>query len=191
MIVTLDIETYSVNGVPPWKQLERGYLHDPIVSVSFVIAEDQNLKVLTIIKDIKDERVLLQEVIKTLEEIGGGILLTYNGKRFDIPALIMRSEFYGIKDHLEDALKRYEHRDVWELAKEKQKKGSLNAGSLSLKNVANMLNISNDIKGNIEGKDYFKYYERWRSEGDHTAILYNQNDVLLTLNVYRGLHQLP
>jgi DNA polymerase elongation subunit (family B) len=185
-IIALDIETYSTNGrIPPFEQLKRGYLEDQIVSVSFAIIEDYpNLTNLTTITIIKDEEELLKESIEVLARRGKGVLLTYNGTNFDIHALLMRSQKYGLDHHLKTALQGYDHIDVFKLVKYMKDKGLVAVNSLKLKNVAEVLKVNNHMKAEIEGKDYFKYYNEWRKELNPTAIFYNQNDAILTLKVF-------
>ncbi|RLF16497.1 MAG: DNA polymerase II [Thermoprotei archaeon] len=86
-IMAFDIECYNPRGTPNPKR-------DPVIIISVATSDDE-IKLFTA-KD-KDDRELLKEFIKFVNEYDPDIIVGYNNNRFDWPYLVERSKVLGIR----------------------------------------------------------------------------------------------
>lgn len=167
--LSLDIETYSPNGFP----YDGG---DPVVSVSLARPLYGDPRLGLEASSIICHPSLEPELLRNLSNLFGqrleGLLLTYNGLHFDIPYLQSRANRYGIdlKRRLEGAL----HIDLYQLIR-----GSgLRLTSYRQKDVEEYLGIWRQIR-DVNGGNYYRYYQSFLKNWDIRPMLYNMEDALL------------
>ena len=86
-IMAFDIECYNPRGTPKPQR-------DPVIIIS-IVTNEGDLKLLTA-KD-RDDRNLIQEFVKFVDNYDPDIIVGYNSNRFDWPYLIERSKVLGIR----------------------------------------------------------------------------------------------
>lgn len=121
-------------------------------------------------EDILEEESILGEFKQRLNP--SDVLVTYNGKNFDVPYINKRMERYGL-----DFVLNQEHLDV--ICHVRPNKKKLGLQSCSLKNVEKFLNL--DREDTIDGAESIKLYNRYiksREENIKQKImLHNFEDV--------------
>ena len=166
--IGFDIETYSPKGFP--KNFE-----DPIVAATIALSINEDFKngliVLSSIFPSSSETLILKWILNTLNSLPKGYILTYNGKRFDITYMMTRAKRCGI-NYCERALSKHAHIDLYEKVKQNGK-----LPSFKQKVVEQFLGIKRQIM-NVEGANYYKYYEKFLGYGDLTPLFYNIEDAV-------------
>lgn len=121
-------------------------------------------------EDILEEEDILSQFKQKIAP--SDILVTYNGKNFDVPYINKRMERYGLDFTLNN-----EHLDV--ICHVRPNKKKLGLDSCSLKSVEKYLNLNRE--DTIDGAESIKLYNRYtRSREDnvkHKIMLHNFEDV--------------
>ncbi|MBS7638154.1 ribonuclease H-like domain-containing protein [Candidatus Bathyarchaeota archaeon] len=168
-ITSLDIETYSPQGFPHDAE-------DPIVSVSLAqpLCGDPRwgVELSSVVCHPSLEPRLLRILSSLLNSRLGGILLTYNGLRFDLPYLKSRADRYGIE--LSWKLDGMPHIDLYQLVRGWE----LCLPSYRQKEVEEFLGIRRHV-ADVNGGNYYRHYQNFLKKGDIKPILYNIEDALL------------
>ena len=86
-IMAFDIECYNPRGTPKPQR-------DPVIIIS-IVTNEGDLKLLT--AEDRDDRNLIQEFVKFVDNYDPDIIVGYNSNRFDWPYLIERSKVLGIR----------------------------------------------------------------------------------------------
>lgn len=175
--LSLDIETYSPQGFPYDAE-------DPIVSVSLARPLSWNprlgVEISSVICHPSLEPRLLRTLSSLLDSHLEGILLTYNGLRFDLPYLESRASRFDI----EMSLERIPHIDLYRLIRGL----GVYLPSYRQKDVEEYLGITRHVK-DVKGSNYYMHYQNFLKSGDIKPIIYNIEDALLMHTVLFILKQ--
>lgn len=87
-ILAFDIETYSKIGTPDPKR-------DPIIIIS-VATSDGDVKLFTVNED-KDDKKIIEEFVKYIQEYNPDIIVGYNSNRFDWIYLVERAKINKVR----------------------------------------------------------------------------------------------
>jgi len=161
-LVGFDLETYSLHGFPD------GF-EDPIVNFSLAVQNEVGLLILSFISAPRFELELLKLLRSGLEAINGGVLLTYNGVRFDLQYAVRRSAEYGLD--FKDVFQGFRHVDLYRLLRLSR----VRLQGYGQKSVERFLGIKRVVT-DVTGANYHKFYSKFLSDGDLRAVLYNIED---------------
>jgi uncharacterized protein YprB with RNaseH-like and TPR domain len=168
-LISLDIETFSPYGFPHNKG-------DPVVatSVAALIGRDMRdgLMLFSMICRPSSEGRLINWISKLFNSLSGSFLLTYNGKKFDLPYIKFRAERYGI--NLDGEIERLVHIDLYELVK----RFRLSFPRYSQKVVEQCLGIRRQIT-DVNGGNFHMHFLNFLENGNVKPLLYNIEDSLL------------
>lgn len=121
-------------------------------------------------EDILEEESILSQFMQRINP--SDILVTYNGKNFDVPYINKRMERYGLDFSLNQ-----EHLDV--ICHVRPNKKRLGLESCSLKNVEKYLNLNRE--DTIDGAESIKLYNRYVKSREESIkqkiMLHNFEDV--------------
>ncbi|MEM2351494.1 MAG: ribonuclease H-like domain-containing protein [Thermoproteota archaeon] len=169
-LVALDIETYSPDGFP-------SAFEDPIVNVSLAIHDGIGLRIVSLAYPPERELTLLRFLSAELAGLKG-LLLTYNGTRFDLPYLGRRCALNGLGFELG----RLEHLDLYWMARREIP----GLASYSQSSVERALGIDR-LSGHIHGGVYHEHFDKFLEDGSPDPIVYNIEDSLGCLRIFKGI----
>ncbi|HIE13920.1 TPA: hypothetical protein EYP70_01465, partial [Candidatus Bathyarchaeota archaeon] len=101
-----DLETFSPYGFP-------SYFRDPIVNFSVAIQGEAGFLIISFVSRPSFELELIKILRGVLEALGGGVLFTYNGLKFDVEYAVGRAALYGLD--LRGVFEMYRHLDLYRL----------------------------------------------------------------------------
>jgi uncharacterized protein YprB with RNaseH-like and TPR domain len=133
-----------------------------------------------VVRDFPDELALLAEVN---EQVGAHpVMVTYNGKSFDLPFLIGRSAYYGIKlkpPRVHFDLLHFSRR-AW--------RGELDGCSLrSIEQSVLGLSRDTDLPGELVPEFYYEYLRTGNAGFLKPIVDHNRQDVVGLVNVFSSL----
>ncbi len=163
---------FDIGTSPIGKVISKG--DDPIYEIGAgIISEGGEDKVKQFRSDEQDfsgERRIIEYFIEWLDKFPiGSTLVTYNGKNYDIPVLLMRSWNHKIK--MGKTLRKFIHFDVFQFLKRMKEKGKL-------KNIKSTMKLESLEKlFGFERTAHTRYYGK----------LYLREDVMGLLKITKGI----
>ena len=128
-------------------------------------------------EDPSDEEELLRETLAVL--CSRDMVMTYNGKSFDMPFLLKRAEKRGLLSEFPE-VKRIYDLDLYPILKYHSQLPKV-LSSLSQKSVEGYMGNSPMRKDEIDGYESIRRYQRWLISRDpeleRTILLHNRDDV--------------
>ena len=123
-------------------------------------------------EDLSDEKHVIEETCSVLSK--ADIIITYNGRHFDIPFLKKRASAYGISVPDKYNL------DLYTLVRDYSALGNMLSG-LKQKNIEEFLGISAFRSDTISGYESVKLFERYLNTGSFALrdkiLLHNADDI--------------
>lgn len=176
--IAFDIETYSPNGFPEKSQ-------DPVVTttLAFSVTDDprDGLVLLSLIFPPDMEDLLLSWLYHFLCS-SPGLLVTYNGTRFDLGYVKNRGLLHGID--FSSTFSRYEHLDVYQIVRQAR----LQIPRYSQRAVEHKLRI-NRVVNDVNGASYHKVFDSFLKFGDLRPLFYNIEDAVGCMRILSRLMQ--
>jgi uncharacterized protein YprB with RNaseH-like and TPR domain len=171
--VGFDIETYSPNGFP-----EDG--EDPVVTATLAMSISRDprrgMLLISLIYPPSLEENLLAWLHRFLSSSKGGLLLTYNGARFDLQYATHRGRIYGID--FETAFSSYEHVDVYEVVR----RANIQLPSYGQKTVERFMGV-NRLVNDVSGSSYHQVFHNFLRSGSLKPLFYNIEDSVGCLRI--------
>jgi uncharacterized protein YprB with RNaseH-like and TPR domain len=168
--VFLDIETMGM------------FAGQPIVVAGLAVLEAENVCRVHqyVVRDFPDELALVHEVGRALS--GRGVLVTYNGKTFDLPFLTGRAAYYGLRFASPSV-----HFDLLHFCR-RAWKGELESCTLrSIEQSVLGTSRDSDLPGEYV-PEFYQEYLRTRNAGFLKPIVdHNRQDVASLVNVFSTL----
>lgn len=165
----LDIET---TGLRPWS--------DAAILVGIVLTEADDTGTVTqkaiqiFAETLAEEEELLRETARILNDVD--YVVTYNGKRFDMPFLKTRAK----KNHL--TFPDPYDLDLYQVIRNYSSLKNM-LPSLSQKSIEHYMGLSDDRSDRIDGGESVDQYFRWLDTGDketlNKILLHNRDDIVL------------
>lgn len=125
--------------------------------------------------EFDDEKKILSETAEILSQFD--VIVTYNGKSFDIPFILERMKKYNISNKL-DTLG---HLDLYRVIKSHSEIPNI-LPSLKQKNIEKFMGISEKRKDEISGQDSVKQYKQYMvtksKDIEENILLHNFDDIL-------------
>jgi len=176
-LVGFDIETYSPDGFPAQGE-------DPIVAATLAASPSFGLNggliLISMIFPPSKEGELLGWLHAMLETFSGGSMVTYNGRRFDLPYVIHRGRLHGLD--LERALKGYLQLDVYEAVR-----AALPAlPSYRQKAVEGLFGVERLVR-DTSGESYHELFDSFMQTEDLRPVVYNIEDSIGCLRILNYL----
>jgi hypothetical protein len=136
-----------------------------------------------VVRDFPDELALLAEVNR---QVGSHhVMVTYNGKSFDLPFLTGRSAYYGIKLTPPGV-----HFDLLHFCR-RAWRGELDGCSLrSIEQTILGINRETDLPGELVPEFYYEYLRTGNAGFLKPIVDHNRQDVISLVNVLSGLTEL-
>jgi len=133
-----------------------------------------------VVRDFPDELALLYEVNR---QVGAHkVMVTYNGKSFDLPFLIGRSAYYGIKLKPPGV-----HFDLLHFCR-RAYRGELDGCSLrSIEQTILGISRETDLPGELVPEFYYEYLRTGNAGFLKPIVDHNRQDVLGLVNVFSSL----
>lgn len=158
-----------------------GLTHQPIILFAVAVPGQEKTKVYQLLlKDVSQEPAALLEFSKMVENKGAYI--TYNGKRFDIPYINRRFNFYGLKNDMDGM-----HFDLYQFVRNEWG-GQIPDCSLNTVEK-NKLGIRRDR--DVPSELVPEFYSTYQSTGNPGPLLplleHNRQDVLSLQSVFCSL----
>jgi len=176
-LIGFDIETYSLNGFPAYRQ-------DPIVAATLAVSPSPNLNhgliLVSLLFPPSMESMLLSLLQDLLSPSHGGSLVTYNGKRFDQLYTVHRGFLHGLD--LEQTFENYGHLDMYEIVRSTLPM----LPSYGQKSVEHLLGVRRLVK-DICGANYHQAFESFLMTGDLNPLFYNIEDSIGCLRILNHL----
>jgi len=145
---------------------------DQVILIGYMYIQDNKQIIKQIFAEChEEEQTLLEFFHKDIQEFD--ILITYNGRNFDIPFLQARYNQYNMKTyiHLEDHIDIYQHLKLY--------KNHLNIENYKLKSIEAFLGI--DRQDTISGKESVKFYNDYvfspNKDVLNKILLHNYEDI--------------
>jgi uncharacterized protein YprB with RNaseH-like and TPR domain len=133
-----------------------------------------------VVRDFPDELALLAEVNRQVA--AHRVLVTYNGKSFDLPFLIGRSAYYGIKLKSPKV-----HFDLLHFSR-RAWRGALDGCSLrSIEQAILGLSRETDLPGELVPEFYYEYLRTGNAGFLKPIVDHNRQDVESLVNVFSSL----
>ncbi len=158
-----------------------GLTHQPIILFAIAVPEEEKTRVHQfLLKDIRQEPAALMEFNNFVEDKDA--YLTYNGKRFDIPYINRRLNFYGLDGKLDGI-----HFDLYHFAK-REWEDQLPDCSL---NTVERQKLGIERQGDIPSElvpEFYKTYQNTGNPGPLVPLLeHSRQDVLSLQSIFRCL----
>jgi uncharacterized protein len=136
-----------------------------------------------VVRDFPDELALLHEVNR---QVGSHrVMVTYNGKSFDLPFLTGRSAYYGIKLKPPGV-----HFDLLHFCR-RAYRGALDGCSLrSIEQTILGISRETDLAGEMVPEFYYEYLRTGNAGFLKPIVDHNRQDVISLVNVLSGLTEL-
>lgn len=136
-----------------------------------------------VVRDFPDELALLAEVNR---QVGSHrVMVTYNGKSFDLPFLTGRSAYYGIKLKPPGV-----HFDLLHFCR-RAYRGELEGCSLrSIEQTVLGISRETDLPGELVPEFYYEYLRTGNAGFLKPIVDHNRQDVISLVNVLSGLTEL-
>ncbi len=178
--IGFDIETFSPFMFP------SGY-EDPVVNATLAVCPSgylrEGLVLISLVYPPSSESVLLWQLHRLLNSVGTGLLLTYNGTRFDIRYVVQRGKLYRLD--FESVFADLSHLDLYDMVR----RSRIDFPCYSQKIVEKSLGVQRVIEG-LSGGSYHRFFLDFMEKGDPRAIFYNIEDSLGCLRILRALKQI-
>lgn len=179
-IAVFDIET---TGLFP--------LHDKIILTGILLISKSGCRMIQYFSDkTDDEAELIQNTLTALKE--ADVVITYNGRSFDIPFLNKRASKHGLPDELSA----YDF-DLYTVVSGYSDLNKV-LDSLSQKSIEMYMGISDTRDDEINGYESVRLYEQYMSSHsfslENKILLHNHDDVMQLYNImpiinYVDLHK--
>lgn len=181
-VISIDIETYSPNGFP---ELFQDLVAVVGIGISYKFDGDVTIIKQFVIDELNEESEakLFQEVVKYLNDLDGGVIVSYNGARFDIPYLIYRGQKHCID--LWGILSKFRHVDVYYMVQNSQFGSEIwrEYGHVRLSDCEKYFFGRERKTTGINGGNFAEYFRGNRED----AFKYNQEDVSSNIEILKKL----
>lgn len=168
--VILDIET-------------MGMANQPIIllGIGFPAKEQLNIHQF-LLKDVNQEVAALKAFSDTISD--AQVLLTYNGKSFDIPYIERRFNFYGLRNPLD-----FIHLDLLHFSRRAWQNELLNCRLNTIERQILHINREIDIPSALV-PDFYQTYRETENPGPLVPILeHNKQDLLTLLKLFQKVYK--
>lgn len=176
-LVGFDIETYSPDGFPAQRE-------DPIVAATLAASPSFGLNggliIVSMIFPPSKEGELLSWLHAMLGAFSGGSMVTYNGRKFDLPYVIHRGRLRGLD--LERPLKEYLQLDVYEAVRA----ALLALPSYRQKAVEGLFGFERLVRDG-SGESYHELFDSFMQTEDLRPVVYNMEDSIGCLRILNCL----
>lgn len=161
-IAVFDIETTGLN--PASSRL--------ILSGIILIDESETRFIQLLAEDLSDEKIIIEETCSLLSE--ADVIITYNGRHFDVPFLSKRAFLYGVSVPDKYNL------DLYTVVRDYSSLRNMLSG-LRQKDIEEFLGISTSRADTISGYESVKLFERYLNTGSfalrNKILLHNADDI--------------
>ncbi len=161
-VAVFDIETTGLN--PASSRL--------ILSGIILIDESETRFIQLLAEDLSDEKLIIEETCSLLSE--ADVIITYNGRHFDVPFLSKRASLYGVSVPDKYNL------DLYTIVRDYSSLRNMLSG-LRQKDIEEFLGISTSRADTISGYESVKLFERYLNTGSFALmdkiLLHNADDI--------------